>query len=219
MIYLDSAVIEEVRQVSQWKWVKGITTNPTILAKSGLSPEETLQKIAELTSGQVYYQVTASDPLDMVKEAYQAAEIIGHQTVIKVPATPNGLQTCAKLFPKLPCTVTAVYSPSQALIAKEAGAYSVAVYVNRATRLLGDGLKLVSDIAAILQGSNTKILAASLKSPEEAVNALKAGANQLTLPFSVLSAMVSHPLSEETVREFEELGTGLSKHTETLSER
>lgn len=209
MIYLDSAILEEAQQIADLGWVSGITTNPTLLAKSPLPPIETLEKLAELSPGQVYYQVTASNADDMVKEAQAATKILGHSAMIKVPATPAGFQTCATLFPEILCTVTAVYSPSQALIAHKADAYSVAVYVNRATRLLGDGLALVRDIAAVLKDSQTQILAASLKSPQEAIDAVKAGADHLTLPLSVLLEMTNHPLSEETVKEFAQQGIGI----------
>lgn len=217
MIYLDSALIEDAQKITQLGWVKGITTNPTLLAKSHLSPEVTLQKLSQLSPGEVYYQVTASESEEMLQEAYQAYEIIGVKTVIKVPATPSGFQTCAQLFPKIPCTVTAVYSPSQAIIARESRAYSVAVYVNRATRLLGDGLELIREVSSVLEGYSTKILAASLKSPQEAVNAIKAGANHLTLPLPLLLEMSYHPLSLETVKEFEVKGTGIRKDTEKRS--
>ncbi len=209
MIYLDSAIIDEARQIAHLGWVKGITTNTTLLGKSDLSPAETLQQLRQLHQGDIYYQVMASEAKEMLKEAHQAYEILGNRTVIKVPATPSGFQTCTHLFPEIRCTVTAVYSSSQALIAREADAFSVAVYVNRATRLLGDGLNLVREIAAVLDGSATNILAASLKSPQEAINAVKAGANHLTLPLSVLLEMPYHSLSAKTVEEFQEKGKGL----------
>jgi transaldolase len=209
MIYLDSALIEEAQIAVQWGWIKGITTNPTLLAKSHLSPETTLEKLAALSPGELYYQLTALDFEGMIQEARKAQRIIGHKTVLKVPATTLGFQIVASLAPEIPCAVTAIYSAAQAAVAKEAGAKYAIAYVNRATRLLGDGLKLVSDMASVLQGSHTQILAASLKSPQEAADALQAGAAHLTIPLTGLKAMTTHQLSEKTMEEFNSQGKGL----------
>lgn len=210
MIYLDSAIIKDVETAIKYGWVKGITTNPTILAKSNLSPEETLQKLAHLSPGELYYQLTATDAETMITEAQKAYELIGEKTVLKIPATTIGFQVTATLSPKIPCAVTAIYSSAQAAIAKEAGAKYAIAYVNRATRLLGDGLALVNEMAKVLENSETEILAASLKSPQEAAAALEAGAHHLTIPLDILTAMTTHELSEKTVIEFNEKGQGIA---------
>jgi transaldolase len=124
-------------------------------------------------------------------------------------ATALGFRVVACLSREIPCSVTAIYSAAQATVAKEAGAKYAIAYVNRATRLLGDGLALVKEMAAVLKGSQTKILAASLKTPQEAADALLAGANNLTLPLDILQAMAVHELSEETVKEFNRNGRGI----------
>lgn len=209
MIYLDSAIIKDVETAIKYGWVKGITTNPTLLAKSDLSPEETLQKLAHLSPGELYYQVTATDAETMITEAQKAYQLIGEKTVLKIPATTTGFQVVATLSSKIPCAVTAIYSSAQAAIVKEAGAKYAIAYVNRATRLLGDGLALVKDMAKVLEGSDTEILAASLKSPQEAAAALTAGAHHLTIPLDILTAMTTHELSEKTVIEFNEKGEGI----------
>jgi transaldolase len=209
MLYLDSALISEAKIAQSWGWVKGITTNPTLLAKSKLSPQETLRQLAAITEGELYYQLTAQNRENMILEGQQAFEIIGEKTVLKVPATATGFEVVAHLSSAIPCSVTAIYSPVQAAIAKEAGAKYAITYVNRATRLLGDGLKLVQEMATILQGSGVEILAASLKSPAEAAAALQAGAHHLTLPYDILQAMTTHELSEQTIEEFKEKGIGI----------
>ncbi len=209
MIYLDSALIEDAKVAQNWGWVKGITTNPSLLAKSSLSPEETLQQLAQLSPGELYYQLMSRDYAGMVKEARKAYALIGEKTVLKIPATDIGFQVVAYLSDKISCSVTAIYSPAQAAIAKEAGAKYAIAYVNRATRLLGDGLKLVREMAQVLEGSSTEILAASLKTPEEAAHALIAGAHHLTVPLDILSSMTSHDLSNQTVEEFNQQGRGI----------
>ncbi|WP_293124693.1 transaldolase family protein [Microcoleus sp. bin38.metabat.b11b12b14.051] len=208
-IYVDTAILAEATRASKFGWIAGITTNPTLLAKSELSPQETLKQLAQVIPGELYYQLTASDFDGMVAEGKAAFEAIGQQTVLKVPATAAGFQAVAHLSGEIPCAVTAIYSAAQAVVAAEAGAKYAIAYVNRATRLLGDGFALVRDMANVLQSTNTEILAASIKSPEEAVKTLLAGAHHLTLPLDVLQAMAVHELSQQTVDEFAKNGRGI----------
>lgn len=208
-LYLDSAQISDAKQAMAWGWVRGITTNPTLLARSNQSPTETLAALAQLCTGELYYQLTASTLEGMIREGHKAAELIGSQTVLKIPATPVGFQALAQLAPQISCSVTGIYHPAQAAVASEAGAKYAIAYVNRATRLLGDGIILVAEMAQVLRNSPTRILAASIKSPDEAAAALQAGAHHLTLPLDQLQALTTHPLSDKTVTEFAENGCGL----------
>ncbi len=209
MIYLDSANLDDARIAVEQGWVKGITTNPNLLAQCQLSPKETLTQLALISPGELYYQLTATDFESMIDEGKAAHAIIGEKTVLKVPATQIGFRVVAHLSSQIPCSVTAIYSPAQAIIAHQSGAKYAIAYVNRATRLLGDGLKLVREMANVLAGTGVEILAASLKSPEEAAAARQAGAKYLTLPLDILLAMTTHPLSAQTVTEFNRNGKGL----------
>lgn len=210
MIYLDSAILEEAKAAVAMGWVRGITTNPTLLQKSDRTPEACLQQLAAICPGELYYQLCATDFEAMVTEAHRAEEIIGDRLVLKIPATELGFRVTAHLSDKIPCSVTAIYSPIQAAIASEAGAKYAIAYVNRATRLLGDGLALVEQMSQILRQSQTEILAASIKSPEEAAATLRAGAHHLTVPLDILRQMSEHQLSSETVAEFSSQGTGIA---------
>ena len=210
MIYLDSALLEEARIAVDMGWVKGITTNPTLLKKSNIDPEECLKQLSAICPGELYYQLCATDFDSMIREGHRAAEIIGNKLVLKIPATELGFRVTAHLSSEIDCSVTAIYSPIQAAIANEAGAKYAIAYVNRATRLLGDGLELVRAMSQILEGSPTKILAASIKSPSEAAATLQAGADCLTVPLDILEAMTTHDLSSKTVAEFAERGIGIS---------
>ena len=210
MIYLDSALIDEARTAVDMGWVKGITTNPTLLNKTELAPEECLKQLSAICPGELYYQLCATDFESMIREGHRAAEIIGNKLILKVPATELGFRVTANLSSAIDCSVTAIYSPIQAAIASEAGAKYAIAYVNRATRLLGDGLELVRDMSLILKDSPTKILAASIKSPQEAAATLQAGADCLTVPMNILRAMTTHELSSKTVAEFAERGIGIS---------
>lgn len=216
-IYLDSAIASEAEIARRMGWVKGITTNPTLLAKSEQPPEVTLFQLASLTSGPLFYQVTATNYEGMIAEAQAAYDLIGNQTILKIPATPVGFEVVASLSWEITCSVTGIYHPIQAAIAHEAGAKIAIAYVNRATRLLGDGIALVRDMAAILKGTDTEILAASIKSPDEAALALQAGADHLTLPLAMLQAIATHDLSEKTVAEFNQNGIGIGLKTLELT--
>ncbi|BAY31122.1 transaldolase family protein [Nostoc carneum NIES-2107] len=208
-IYLDSAIIAEAQAAKELGWVKGITTNPTLLAKSDLPVETTLKRLAQLTTGPLFYQLMSSDFDEMLAEGRAAFEIIGQQTVLKIPAALVGFQVVAALAGEIPCAVTGIYSAAQAAVAKEAGAKYAIAYVNRATKLLGDGIALVQQMANVVKGSDTKIMAASIKSPEEAVASLQAGANSLTLPLAMLQNMTNHELSLQTIDEFAKHGRGI----------
>lgn len=208
-IYLDSAIVAEAQAAKELGWVKGITTNPTLLAKSDLPVETTLKRLVQLTTGPVFYQLMSSDFDEMLAEGRAACEIIGKQTVLKIPASLVGFQVVAALVGEISCAVTGIYSPSQAVVAKEAGAKYAIAYVNRATKLLGDGIALVQQMASAVAGSSTEIMAASIKSPQEAVASLQAGAHHLTLPLAMLQAMTTHELSLQTIDEFTKNGRGI----------
>jgi transaldolase len=210
MIYLDSAILEEAQTAVAMGWVKGITTNPTLLQKSTLLPEDCLQQLAQICPGELYYQLCATDFESMIQEGYRVAEIVGEKLVLKIPATELGFRVTAHLASAIACSVTAIYSPAQAAIASEAGAKYAIAYVNRATRLLGDGLGLVQSMSNVLKNSKTEILAASIKSPQEAAATLEAGAHHLTVPLDILRAMTTHELSTKTVAEFADRGIGIS---------
>jgi transaldolase len=207
-IYIDSAIIKEVEAARSLGWVRGVTTNPILLAKADGEARTALESLARLEMEELFYQLVSTTLDDMLKEMERASKIIGPALVLKVPPTQVGFQFVNQC-PDIPCCVTAVYSPAQALIARESKARYVAVYVNRATRLMGDGMQLVRDAAEILKYSRTEIIAASVKSAEEACASLSAGAKHLTLPYEVLVSLLVHPLTEQTVAEFQSKGVGL----------
>ena len=208
-VYLDSAKLDEARRAKDLGWVYGVTTNPSLMAKAGVEPEVVLKGLAELEFQHVYYQLVSNDLGDMFDEARKAVEIVKSGLIYKVAPTENGFRFVARHGGEFPCCVTAIFDPAQALVAREAGARYIAVYVSRATKYLGDGLALVRELANVLAGSQTEILAASLKSTKEAVDAHLAGAQHITVPFDVLACLASHPLSAKTVEQFNAEGVGI----------
>lgn len=209
-LFVDSAKIDEVKQAVGLGFVTGVTTNPTLMAQAGASPKTVISAICAAVDGPVFYQLTAKTPKDREREGRDIAALGRQdQVVLKIPAATDNFRLVQQLSADIPCAVTAVYSAAQALAAAEAGADFVIPYVNRATRLLGDGLKLVSEISGLLDvlEEPPAILAASIKSPEEAIAAIVAGADDLTLPLDILRLLGSHPLSDQAIAEFDRAGS------------
>lgn len=208
-IYLDSARLPEAQTVKEWGWVKGVTTNPSLMAQAEMPVEKVLEGLARLGFDEVFYQLTAQDWDGMLREAKTAREIVGQALVLKLPPVSLGFRFAAQHVHEYNACITAIFDPAQALAARASGVKYIAVYVNRAARLLENGAQLVSGLAGVLKGSNTRIIAASLKTAGEAARAAAEGAHHITLPFNILESLPEHPLSGETIRRFNEEGTGL----------
>lgn len=208
-LLLDSAVKEEAQTASQWRWVSGVTTNPTLLAKSNFPPEKTLKILLECFDGPIFYQLVEKTIQSMMVEADLAFDILGKQLVLKIPATKLGFIATHQLSKKFPCAVTSIFTASQALVAHASGARYALYYHNRAKRLMKNGKHLANELVQTLEGSNTIVVAASLKSPEEVIEARLAGVQILSTKFNVLSEMMQNDLSESAIKEFDETGVGL----------
>jgi transaldolase len=203
-LLLDSAKIEEVKQAVELGFLAGVTTNPSIMAKAKGEPRRILREICAIAPGPVFYQVTGRTLEDREREGREFFGISPEKIVLKIPATTENMRLITKLAPETPCAATAIFSGYQTLMACEAGVRYVIPYVNRSTRLLGDGLALVAEMREVADAStkHVEILAASIKSPEEAAAAFIAGAHHLTLPWEVLSAMGNHRFSDDAIEEF-----------------
>jgi transaldolase len=201
-LFLDSADLKEARQAVTLGFVAGATTNPILVARSGRSAEEVVAGLCDLLPGTIFHQVTMppGPALDAEVDRFRR---ISERVAFKIPCTLDYLTVVSALSRRgLTCAVTGVFAPAQAYIAAEAGAHYVIPYVNRATRLCGDGPALVAGMAAVLEGRDCQILAASVKTPDEAVDTLLAGAQHLTLPWSVLAGLAEHPLTRQAIDQF-----------------
>lgn len=211
-ILLDSATIDEALKAAEWGWVSGATTNPTLLAKSNLSPEKTLKRLSKCFKGPIFYQLVGKTLKSMKAEAKLAADILGKQLVLKIPATELGFLATNQLSKKYTCAVTSIFTSSQALVAHAVGARYALYYHNRAKRLLKNGGELAAELIQVLKHTNTIVVAASLKSPAEVVEARLAGVPILSANFKVLSQMMFNDLSESALKEFNQSGVGLISH-------
>ena len=204
-LYLDSALIGEARRAYSAGLVKGITTNPSLMAKTGRPAVDVITELCDFSTGIVFHQLTGKDPADRKKEAIQMAGIRPGRVGLKIPCTYENLSLAVELVASgYIVGITAIFSPAQVYLACQAGAQYVLPYVNRSTRLLGDGITLVRQMRAVIDAENSaaQIIAASIKTPEEAISTLLAGAHHLTLPISLIESMGNHPLSDQTIDEF-----------------
>lgn len=204
-LYLDSALAEDARKAFSTGLVKGITTNPKLVAQARRPAREVIQELCELSTGIVFHQLTAETPSGREKEAEQMANLHPGRVGLKIPCTYENLSLAARLVSRgYIVGTTAIFSPQQVYLACQAGAQYILPYINRSTRLLGDGIALVHQMRAVIDAeqSATQIIAASIKSPDEAISTLLAGAHHLTLPLSLIERMAEHPLSAQAIEEF-----------------
>ncbi len=202
-LYLDSADADDARAAQAFGFIDGVTTNPTLIARTRRAPLDVLADLVELVEGNIFYQLTAPSVAERLDEAWEAYSIRPDRVILKVPTTAENLSLVAELSHDIECAMTAIFSPAQAYMAAQAGARFVIPYVNRSTRLLGDGPSLVRAMRDVLdQTCGVEILAASVKSPDEAVAALCAGAHHLAMPLDVIRAMGEHELSRQAITDF-----------------
>jgi transaldolase len=203
-ILLDSASLDDAAAAARLGFVSGITTNPALMARETKEPLAHLARLLEaFPDGPVCYQPTLSTPEVMGEQARAAAALAPDRVVAKLPATLEAISLAAALHDEgIDSALTAVYSPAQALLAHEAGCLWVIPYVDRAARHSAGAV--VVEQAAILEqlDSSTRILAASLKTAPQVVEAVLDGAHDITAPLDVIRALPAHPLTESAVREF-----------------
>ena len=205
-ILLDSASVDDAAAAAELGFVHGITTNPALMARETKAPLAHLERLlAAFPSGPVCYQPTRTSYAAMNDEARAAAALAPERVVAKLPATLEAIKLAAALTDDgIRCALTAAYSPAQALLAHETGCIWIIPYVDRAARHSDGGLAVVDSLAAMLARlkSSTRVLAASLKSAPQVVDAILHGSHDVTAPLDVLRGLPAHPLTESAVREF-----------------
>ena len=205
-LFLDSANIDEIKKVNELGVISGVTTNPSLIANEGQDFEGTIREIASTVSGPVFAEVVSPEADGMVTEAEKLASIAPN-VVIKIPMTEEGLKAVSRLSAEgIKTNVTLVFSPSQALLAANAGASYVSSFVGRLDDVSNNGLSVIGDIASIfrLHRIETEVLAASIRGPQDVTDAALRGASVATVPFKVIMQMIKHPLTDDGLRRFEE---------------
>lgn len=203
--FIDTADVETIRKANGMGFISGVTTNPSLIAKEGRDFHETIREIASIVDGPISAEVLADDTEGMVKEG-RALSALDPNVVVKIPMTPAGMaavRALAKLGFRT--NVTLVFSINQALIAARAGATFVSPFVGRINDIGWDGVELVRSIAEVfsLHNIKTKIIAASIRKPQDIAECALAGADIATVPFRVLMDAMKHPLTDAGIARFQ----------------
>ncbi|WP_298721732.1 fructose-6-phosphate aldolase [uncultured Ferrovibrio sp.] len=203
--FVDTADIAEISELNDTGLLDGVTTNPSLVAKTGKDFFATVKEICKIVKGPVSAEVTATDHATMLAEGRKLAEIATN-IAVKVPLTLDGLKTCKLLSDDgIMVNVTLCFSPAQAILAAKAGATFISPFVGRLDDIGHDGMGLIADIVQIYNNYSdfqTEVLVASIRHPMHVVEAAKLGADICTVPPAVLKSLVKHPLTDKGLDAF-----------------
>ncbi|AAC06476.1 fructose-6-phosphate aldolase [Aquifex aeolicus] len=202
--FLDTANVEEIKKAMEWGILDGVTTNPTLISKTGRPFKEVVKEILELVDGPVSLETVSLDAEGMIREGRMLAEL-GENVVVKIPMTPEGLKAVIALESEgIPTNVTLVFSPTQALLAAKAGASYVSPFVGRLDDISGEGMKLIEEIKTIFSNYefDTEIIVASVRHPMHVLESALIGADICTMPFKVMEQLFKHPLTDIGLERF-----------------
>lgn len=202
--FVDSADIDAIKELAAIGLVDGVTTNPSIIAKSGRDFKEVVKEICGLTRGHVSAEVIATSADDMVREG-EILRKIADNVCVKLPLTLDGLKACKELSSKgVPTNVTLCFSPNQALLAAKVGATYISPFIGRLDDITLDGMELIEDIRMIYDnfGYETEVLAASIRSANHVKECALVGADVITAPPAVIKSLANHPLTDKGLAAF-----------------
>lgn len=203
-LFLDTADIDEIREINSWGVLSGVTTNPTLVARMRANAEDVWKDILSEVDGDISLETTETTADGMFRQGLELAKM-GDNAVVKVPMTANGLKAGRKLVDEgIRINVTLVFSPAQAILAAEIGAYCVSPFLGRLDDVSSDGMYVLSQICEIYdaQAYETEVLAASLRHPMHVVEAARMGADIATMPYDVFAKLVKHPLTDKGLDQF-----------------
>tara|TARA_R110002072_G_scaffold114651_3_gene244761 strand:- start:3218 stop:3871 length:654 start_codon:yes stop_codon:yes gene_type:complete len=202
--FVDTADVADIKRLNDTGLVDGVTTNPSLIAKSGRDFIDVIKEICALVDGPVSAEVTATDAAGMIEEGRKLAKV-AKNVAVKVPLTEAGLTACKTLSQAgTPVNVTLCFSAAQALLAAKAGAAFISPFVGRLDDIGQDGMSLIGEIAEIYSNYDfeTEILVASVRSPQHVVDAARIGADVCTLPPGVIWQLFKHPLTDKGLEAF-----------------
>lgn len=203
-IFMDTADVEEIKRMTQWGVIYGVTTNPSLIAKSGRRHAEVIAEIATLVKGPVSAEVISTDCRGMLQEARELVKIASN-VVVKIPCTSEGLKAVKLLSEEnIKTNVTLVFSMSQALLAARAGASYVSPFIGRLDDIGEDGAMLVENIVSAFKmyGIKTEVIAASIRSIKHVERVMLGGCQIATIPTAVMEKMLQHQLTEQGLQKF-----------------
>ncbi|MFA7402962.1 MAG: fructose-6-phosphate aldolase [Pelobacteraceae bacterium] len=202
--FIDTADVREIREAHALGLVDGVTTNPSLIAKSGRKFKDVIKEIVSIVDGPISAEVISLDAPGMIKEAKELVKI--HKNiVIKLPMTPEGLKACKALTDKgIKTNVTLIFTSMQALLAAKAGASYVSPFVGRLDDISQDGMGIIEEIRTIFDnyGYMAEIIVASVRNPIHVLNSALIGADIATIPYSVMIQLAKHPLTDAGIEKF-----------------
>ncbi|GIS17186.1 MAG: putative transaldolase [Alphaproteobacteria bacterium] len=206
--FVDTANIDEISELSEMGVVDGVTTNPSLIYKSGRDFKEVIKEIARIVSGPISAEVTSLDKNEMIDQGLELSKI-ANNIVIKVPLTEHGLIACKNLSKKsIKVNVTLCFSSSQALIAAKMGATYISPFIGRLDDISNEGLNLIEEIITIYNNYpdrlSTEVLVASIRSPLQVAQVAQMGADVATIPPKIIKQMIKHPLTDIGLNSFME---------------
>ena len=208
-IFIDTADLDEIKELASWGIIDGATTNPTLVKRSGRSFEEIINEIFKILDGPISLEVVSEKSEDMAKEAKNLVSRVSEKyrknVAIKIPMTPEGLKAVKKLKKeKIKTNVTLVFSANQALLAAKAGASFVSPFIGRLDDIGQEGMKIIEEIMEIFVNYDieTEIIVASIRHPMHVIEAARLGADIATIPPSVIRKMVKHSLTDLGIESF-----------------
>jgi len=203
-IFIDSADVGEIREAAAMGAIDGVTTNPSLLAKSGRPTRQTIAEICELVDGPVSAEVIATDTAGILEEGRSLAAIHDN-VVVKVPLVMEGLRAVRQFSAEgIKTNVTLCFSPTQALLAAKAGATYISPFVGRLDDVSEDGMELIEKLVTIYRNYDfdTEVLVASVRHPGHVVQSALLGADACTIPFKVIAQLIKHPLTDRGLAQF-----------------
>ena len=203
--FLDTADVDEIREIAAWGILDGVTTNPSLIKKSGRDFKEVVREIAGICSGPISAEVTAMDTQGMLEQARQLKSELPENVIIKIPCTPEGLATTKVLTGEgVDTNVTLIFSASQALMAAKAGATYVSPFIGRIDDTGHDGMNLIAEIMETWEkyDISTKVLAASIRHPTHVLQCMQLGAHTATMPAKIFRQLMKHPLTDKGLEGF-----------------
>ena len=203
-IFVDTADLKEIEELASWGVIDGVTTNPTLVAKTGLSFKDIVNKIFDLVDGPISLEAVSTKAEDIVKEARELSRI-HKNVVVKIPMNEEGLKAVKQLSKEgVKTNVTLVFSANQALLAAKAGATYVSPFVGRLDDIGHDGMQVVRDIVQIFRNYDikTKVIVASVRHPLHVIEVARIGADIATVPPQVIRKMIKHSLTDVGIKRF-----------------
>ena len=203
--FLDTADVDEIREIAAWGILDGVTTNPSLIKKSGRDFKEVVREIAGICSGPISAEVTAMDTQGMLEQARQLKSELPENVIIKIPCTPEGLAATKVLTGEgVDTNLTLIFSASQALMAAKAGATYVSPFIGRIDDTGHDGMNLIAEIMETWEkyDISTKVLAASIRHPTHVLQCMQLGAHTATMPAKIFRQLMKHPLTDKGLEGF-----------------